>query len=309
MRLIGLVLFVYVLSKVHWSEFFRILREINPGYFFLGILLTIPALCLRALRWRELVLAVESRISPREAILIFAKALFWGVVTPGKIGELSRAKYLSQKNRLVLDKALFTVIFDKLTEFFFIAFLCFLALWALFYLFEVDLLWLGIILILLMSGTVYFLIKKERSLKLLRIFFRIFVFNSLRERAEAFFNGFFEQTRRVSRALMVKLFFYETAVYLLMFLVFFFMARSLGINAPVWYLALMIPPIIIIAALPISVLGLGTREAAFIFFFSLIDLNLNQAVAFSFLIMVWSLASALPGLILIYGYSSSSKTG
>ncbi|PIS17427.1 MAG: hypothetical protein COT59_00725 [Candidatus Nealsonbacteria bacterium CG09_land_8_20_14_0_10_42_14] len=299
-RIIGIVLFVYILSKVNWPEFSDILREINIFYFILGILLIIPAVSIRALRWREIVNSLDAGISKKTSIIIFAKGLFWGVITPGKLGEFSRAKYLAEKSNISLDKALFTVVFDKLIEFFAAVFLSIPAVLALFYLFEVDVFLIMLILSLLVISGIYFLIKRESAQKVLKPLFQIFIFDSLKKKAEDFFHGFFEETKRLTRALIVKLFCYELVIYLLTLLVFFLMTLSLGITVPLWYLGLMIPLVSIVAVLPVSVFGLGTREAGLIFLFSLINLSLNQAVAFSFLIMFWSILSGVPGLILTF---------
>ena len=300
LRAIGVVLFIYVLSMVHWPEFLEILKKINVFYFLLGILLIIPAVSVRALRWRELVHSTDTRISPKTSIIIFAKGLFWGVITPGKIGEFARAKYLTEKSDISLDKALFTVVFDKITEFFMAAFLSIPAVLALFYLFKADVLSIALILALFITLGIYLLAKRGSNQRFLKPLFQIFIFDSLKKKAETFLDGFFEETKKITKTLIVKLFCYELVTYLLTALIFFSIALSLSVTIPFWYLCLMIPLITIIMALPVSILGLGTREATFIFLFAFINLSLNQAVAFSFLVMFWSIASGLPGFILTY---------
>ena len=281
LRIIGIVLFVYVLSKIHWSEFFNILRDINVFYFFLNIILIIPSLSLRALRWRVLVHSTGIELPKKASIIIFAKGFFWGVVTPGKLGELSRAKYLKERGDISFNKAIFTVVFDKMAEFFFITLLCVPAILALFYLFDINFILIAAILILIIALSIYFLINTRHSRKLLKFIFKLFFFNSLREKTKAFFDEFFEQTERLNKTIITKLFFYEVIGYILMILVFFLMALSLGLTIPIWYVAVVVPLVTVAMALPISVMGLGVKEVAFIFLFSLINLNLNQAVAFS----------------------------
>ncbi|MDP3990932.1 MAG: lysylphosphatidylglycerol synthase transmembrane domain-containing protein [Candidatus Nealsonbacteria bacterium] len=300
LRIIGIVLFIYILSRVNWPEFLEIFKEINVFYFLLGILLIIPSIFLRALRWRELVNSTGARISKKTLIAIFVKGLFLGVITPGKLGEFYRAKYLAQTTDVSLDKALFTVVFDKITELFVAAFLGILAILALSYFFDVNILLMGVILVPIVALGIYFMAKRGHSQKLLKFFLQIFLFDFLKKKAEVFFNGFFEEAKSLTKILIIKLFYYELLLYFLMVFVFFFMALSLGINIPLWYLCAMVPLVSIIAAIPISILGLGTREATFIFLFSLINLSLDQAVALSFLIMIWSIFSGLPGFILIY---------
>lgn len=61
---------------------------------------------------------------------------------------------------------------------------------------------------------------------------------------------------------------------------------------------LIIPLVSLIVALPISVLGVGTREINYIFLLSFVNINLNEAVVFSLLILFWRVLSGVPGLIL-----------
>jgi len=300
LRIIGIVLFIYVLSKVNWPEFLEILREINIFYFFLSTLLIIPVIFIRTLKWRELTNSIGVRVPRKTLTLIFAKGLFLGIITPGKLGEFYRAKYLTERANVSLGKALYTVVFDKIIDFLSMAFIGILAILVLIYLFEVKMLLVAMILIFIIIFGIYLLIKREYSQKFLKLFFQIFIFDSLKKKAETFFNEFFEETKRLTRVLITKLFCYELVAYIFVVFAYFFMALSLGINIPLWYLCLIVPLVTIITAVPISVFGIGTREISFIFLLSLININLNQAVIFSFLIMFWSILSGLPGFILIY---------
>lgn len=300
LRIIGIVLFIYVLSKVHWPELLEILKEINVFYFFLSILLIIPIIFIRALKWGKIVNSIEARIPVKILISIFAKGLFWGVITPGKLGEFYRVKYLVERTNVSPGRAFFTVVFDKIIDFFTLAFLSILAIFVLIYLFGAQMLSVAIILALMMIFGIYFLMKGEHGKKFLKLFLQVFIFDSFKKRAESFFDAFFEESKNLTKALIIKLLCYEFIVYVFLVFAYFFIALSLGINIPLWYLYLIVPLIAIIINLPVSVLGLGTREISFIFFLSFININLNQAVTFSLLTMFWSILSGLPGLTLIY---------
>ena len=183
LRIIGIVLFVYVLSRVDWPEFLKIFKEINIFYFLLGFLLIIPAISVRALRWRELVNSIGTRITKKTSIIIFTKGLFWGVITPGKLGEFYRAKYLTEQSNISLDKAFFTVVFDKTIELFTAVLLSIPAVLVLFYLFDVNILLIAMILVLVMILGTYFLVKRRPSQKLLKYLLQLFVFDSLKKRS------------------------------------------------------------------------------------------------------------------------------
>jgi hypothetical protein len=60
----------------------------------------------------------------------------------------------------------------------------------------------------------------------------------------------------------------------------------LGIDVPLRYVALMLPVMTLMEIIPISVSGIGTREAAVVFFFSAVGIGNAQAVAFSIMYLI-----------------------
>jgi uncharacterized membrane protein YbhN (UPF0104 family) len=78
----------------------------------------------------------------------------------------------------------------------------------------------------------------------------------------------------------------------------FMLALSLGLNISYWYLLVSLAISSAVAILPISISGLGTREATFILLFSLIAIVPEEAISFSLLVLAWNLLPMLPGAIL-----------
>jgi uncharacterized protein (TIRG00374 family) len=74
-------------------------------------------------------------------------------------------------------------------------------------------------------------------------------------------------------------------------------ARALGISVPPAHLAIIVPISLIVQMLPLSVNGLGVREATFGFYFTQIGLPLESAIALSFigaaLIMLFSVSGGV----------------
>jgi hypothetical protein len=73
-------------------------------------------------------------------------------------------------------------------------------------------------------------------------------------------------------------------------------ARALGVPIPLAHLAVMIPLSFIVQMAPVSVNGLGVREATFSYYFAQLGLPLESALALSFLgaglVMIFSLSGA-----------------
>jgi len=302
LRIIGIVLFFYILSRVNWSELILILKRINIFYFFISIILIIPVILTRTSKWKELINSLNIIIPLKALIPPFTKGLFWGIVTPGKLGEFFRAKYLTDKiSGISLGKALFTVVFDRTIDFLSTAFLSILAVIILIFLFKAKISFItSIFLAFFISLFFIFFLKREQSKRFLKYLLKIFIPKPLEEKTNIFIDGFFEGTKNLNKTLILKLFCYDTVTFLFITISQLFIGFSLNLRLPFWYLFLIIPPISLITILPISILGLGTREVGYIFLLSPLEINLNEAVAFSFLVMLWSLISSLPGLFFIY---------
>jgi uncharacterized protein (TIRG00374 family) len=82
-------------------------------------------------------------------------------------------------------------------------------------------------------------------------------------------------------------------------LVFFYaaVARGLHVNVSLTHLAIVVPLSFVVQMLPVSVNGLGVREATFGFYFAQLNLSLESALALSFvgavLIMLFSTSGAV----------------
>jgi uncharacterized protein (TIRG00374 family) len=83
---------------------------------------------------------------------------------------------------------------------------------------------------------------------------------------------------------------------LIQIVVFWMLATGIGSNISFIQYALAVPLILIVAALPISIGGLGVREAAVVTLFGAIGMETTQATAVAILFLPVLILSSLPGL-------------
>ena len=84
----------------------------------------------------------------------------------------------------------------------------------------------------------------------------------------------------------------------------FCLGRSLGIDAPLAAYFAFIPLILLIMLLPITINGLGTSQAAFVWFFSRAGVSSAAAFALSVLFVALGIVGNLPGAVL---YAAGSR--
>jgi glycosyltransferase 2 family protein len=107
-------------------------------------------------------------------------------------------------------------------------------------------------------------------------------------------------------AQLVKVLVCSLAVQVLRILQAYYLGRGLGIEAPLGTYFAFLPLILLVMLLPISLNGLGTGQAAFLWFFARAGVAPATAVALSILFIGLGIVGNLPGGIL-YAWGRKEK--
>ncbi len=173
-----------------------------------------------------------------------------------KSSELLKAIYLDKQNKLPFTRAVSSLLLDKILN------LVVLSILVLIGLFFVDIIVPRVIPLCALCVIVAAIFSAQ-----LRFFFvRI---------AEKITPRFHKLTRQLLSSFeCIKfketaiLLFYSFIYQLSEFLNTYILLKAVGVTVPFTFILIIIPVIMIINNLPISILGLGTREASIVFFFS-----------------------------------------
>lgn len=300
--LVGIILFVYIISKVDLNHVINILSSANPFFIALSIVPLFFVIVLRSLRWKVIINATGFDISLKDCFLIWLKGYFLGGVTPGRVGDLFRAKFLTDKIGISLGKSVLTAVIDRLFDILVIFGLSVLGILTISQLFGIELFSLHYLFILLViSGLcLYILISRKLTAKIFSPLFNLFVPPKFKEKTKINFDEFYtglellkEKKQHLVASLLVGI-----LSWLVVGIGCYLIALSLESNISYWYILISVAISSLIALLPISISGLGTREAAFIFLFSIINIAPEEAVSFSLLVLAWNLLPILPGMSL-----------
>ncbi len=117
-RLIGLLVLAYIISRIDWMQFKFILRRAKIGWFIAAFFLNIPPLWLKATRWQLLLSAQKKKVRNVEAFLYYLSATYLGVITPGRLGEFTKAVYLKNYGITNLSFGFSSVLVDRLWDLF-----------------------------------------------------------------------------------------------------------------------------------------------------------------------------------------------
>jgi uncharacterized protein (TIRG00374 family) len=100
---------------------------------------------------------------------------------------------------------------------------------------------------------------------------------------------------RKNPAVFFKSMLFSVPIQILTPLQFFVASRAFGVDTGIIYFFILVPIIMMIALIPITIAGAGTREAAAVYFFSLIGIEKSIALSFSLLNLAFTIFIGLLG--------------
>lgn len=279
-RLIGLGILALILARLDLAATAATLARVSWGYLLLAVV-AVPALFgLKSRRWQRLLKLQEIDYPGKDAFLAFMAALFLGLLTPGRVGEMGRALYLKQDLDVPLSEGLVNVLMDRLFD-----------LHAILVVGIAGLVWFRLLppwaLALIVTGLVGALLMPLALLSerlaawgLNLVGFAPFLRDHRYRLAEA--TGRFQRGLRplLTPKLMVPLLLTVVAQ-CLFFGQAWLLALALDLEVGIIYLAVSVSIAGVLTLLPISFSGLGTRDAILIAMFAPLGLPAEQAVAFS----------------------------
>jgi hypothetical protein len=252
-------------------------------------------------KWGILVNLKNPNASLKFLIEAHLKGLFLGIITPGRLGEFYKAKYLSEKAGSSLGRTFYTSLVDRIMDIIVIVAVSLLSL-AVFIFGKTDRQFVTILLcvisIIIFGIAVLFILLRVRGGLIKKILGRIIVTSSLEKGGNLFINDFFDSAKELSFYVFVRLLILAFISYSFSVFIYFLLALSLGLKITFLQLFFINALVWIILLFPFTFLGLGTREASYIFFFSMFNIDAPLAVAFSILILFTGIILSIPGMIL-----------
>ena len=290
----------YLLSRVDLRALWDLIAGADPWLLLVALVLYLGAITLGCLKWKML-LAPLGIDTPFSSLLAFTfVGLFFGNVLPSNLGgDVVRAYDLAAGTRRPEDAAI-SVLVDRLMGL--VAFFAAAVIMAV-----VTLLLLGgsleleqiVLWVLLGFGVLLFglaLLFSRRLTTRGAFLFELPILNAFRPAALRIFRAL--QVYRNSYGTLVRALSVSFGVMLVSSVVQLTISRALGLDIPVLYFFLFNPLIAFVLVVPISVNGIGLKEAAFVFFFGLVGVSQSAALSISLVFHAIIVASSLPGGVL-----------
>lgn len=301
LSLVGIVLFLVIILKIGLSDVVNVLKTADLTFILLAIIVVFFSIIVKGIKWNELIKAYKIKYPLRKSMVAWIVGFALGIVTPGRVGDLFRAVYLKKDENISLGKSLVTVIIDRVFDLVVLFILAFLGLFFLLKSFSIE---FNIIFAIALAficflGGIYMLTKKKYVHYILRPIFRKFVPEKFKYKIKISFHDFYDNFIYFKKAKwpVLTCFLLTIVTWLFMLLEAYFLMLSLNISIDFSFFVLVLPVTFLLELVPVSIMGIGTRDAALIFFFSLISLSAATAVSFSFLLLFVNSLVAIVGAV------------
>lgn len=292
---IGIFIFIFILFKIDINKSLEIIAKSNPLLIIIAIIAGIPPIILRNLRWQKFLKNEGIIIKFSETFLVYFYAIFWGSITPGKIGEFSKIIYLNKKG-VSWGISTASVIFDRLFDIITILILGFLGLFIFFGDIK-RLIHIFLIIGAIILSFIFVLYFNKNFIKniLKKIISKLPIKNSLNvtdEVVDNIFNSFKKPSLILLSGTIISI-----AAWILYFFQLYILSKAIGINLTFILTSAIIAIITTLNLIPITISGIGTRDLTLVLLFSQIGLGKEEAISFSIMILLTFVAGGLFGWI------------
>jgi uncharacterized protein (TIRG00374 family) len=290
------VLFLVILSRIDLGRTAEMLRAVRFQFLLTAMALYPCLILLKAWRWRMLLQQQGIGYGLLPAFAAYNSALAAGYVTPGRLGEFMKALYLTKDEGIGLGQAFSSVLLDRLLDLYLL--LGTAAAGAA--LFAVPQGFVGTSLAVLVLATLgpLLILVPGVSRRLAALIARGASRLSNARYKKALAQGWGEFQHGMEKLVNVRLlvpFLCTILAYVVFYFQCYLLALALGLPLSCPYSAYSVSLASLLAMLPVSISGLGVREAAFVALFRPIGLTAEMAVSYSLLILL--VFNAFGGLI------------
>jgi uncharacterized protein (TIRG00374 family) len=297
--LISIALLAFLLWYIGIDSIITVISTADPRYLALALIVEPFILLVRAHRWKLIVAKLGyPKLGLKKAALLYLTGLYGGGFTPSKLGDLLRAYLLSRDSdmnvRVPAGKAVFSIVLDRVFDVFSLITIVLVGV-PLFFVGSLAefqyLLLIGVIMAGLLIGLAFLLFSEKYGEKLINLFatpILKMIGGVLKEKQRDTTSKIFDQfsesvsTFRDKKVFLVSVYLYSLAIWISTCGQAYLVLAALEPNLPnVLHFITLFPLSMFAALVPVTISGLGTREAAMVVIMSIIGVDAVTAFILS----------------------------
>lgn len=268
--LVSIILLFLIFRFIGIKVVYNVIRNANFYYLTIATFFTVFHVLFKAIRWCAIISIFNKSLNIISSATYTLISYAFGIVTPGRLGEFIKAKYLAEKSGISYLRSFLTVIIDKIFDvitvvLFALASLPFLQekiFLADYFVFALVLYIIILVLIFVCLGRILALINNFLPKK--------------------YKNSF--KNLNINGKVYVKSLLFSVFIWLTSSIQAFFVIKALGITQISFYAIVGAVTLMALSSLlPISFGGIGVREVVAISFFLHLGVPAEKSVIFSLL--------------------------
>ncbi len=284
---------LYILfSKIGLKTFLDAIDEINLLIVIASALIYIIATYVSAIRWR---LLTFSDLSTGRLFRLYMMGSFFNTILPGIIGGDAVKAYYLYKETGNPGISMASVFMDRYIGFISIMLIALIALpFGITYIkgTELELVFPLAVVAFIAGSVAFFRLRVGASIKILKDFYGFFdAYGNLRETLPLFF----------------KTLVLSAIIQLMNMVSVYIISGGLNVSVPFVSIMIFVPIIVTVAMIPLSISGLGIREAGFVILFGKLGIKPEVAMSISLLWFISVVIGSLPGLIFYVAYRKRTE--
>lgn len=291
--LIGIIILIFLIKQADVTRIISILRSVDFKYLLVALCFVPVAFILTVFKWHVLLKKQKLQVPFGRLIKFTLMGQFYGIVTPGRLGNLVRINYLKKSTRKSYGQCSVSVFLDKIIDLLVVLIFALLGVFVFVRYLPSKIIYSNIVFLLFILILVIFIVNQKLNKRWLKLIYKKLVPHKYRESLKLVYHSFYKDFPRYSDVFLVICL--SLLTWLILMTGSYFILSSMNIGISWFYLIPALSISTVISLLPISISGWGTREAALIMLFSPFSISVEQILAFS--ILNFFLFSVLQGLV------------
>jgi len=304
--IIGIIILLYIIATLDLNKIYVVFSKINPLYSFLCFFAILPVIIMTNIQWQILLKKQRINVSFLYSLKNIFIGYFYGFISPGGIGAYTRSLYLEHESKAPLGKCLSNIIIFNTIDYLSLLLLGAIGAILLSSIYP-NLFTVIIVVIIVVVSLLLFFLKKEKSKNLFLKLIQARIFETVKDRLTQSIDSFYEDLPRFKDVLIP--FAISIIGWIVSFTELFLISKLFSIDVPFIYFILIIAVANVIASIPITIYGLGTREASLITMFLFFSITPEKVVGLSlfWFTIIWFFPSVIGAMITYFETKKLSK--
>jgi len=305
--IIGLILLIYVLWKFNIEKIVGVFTTIDPLYAILCFLSMPFWLIIINIEWQLILKQQHIHVSFPYTIKNSFIGYFYGFSTPGGFGNYLRALYLKQESNAPLPKCISNIVTFNTIDL--IMLFIFGSIGGLFLLGQYPyLILLDFLLLFSIIGIFIFFLRQKKSKQLFERLLKTQIFQAIQGFTDDPLGTFYEDLPRLKNLRIPFLISFIS--WFVFFTQLYFIAQLFDIRLPYLTMFFMCAIAATIAAIPVSLYGVGTRDAALIALLSMYNVPPANCISFTlfWFTIFWVTPSIIGAFVTLIEHKKLPKT-